>query len=207
MRRFPNSFPFVLSFFVSLSLNAEVKILIKFCFLLLTGKSHGGFQSLGKVVATSRRMPQPASLPSLRSEYAGNDPNVSLVPSGGGGWKSNKDTKEAQRDASGRGSASPPRAKHPTLEESTGKGDTERVGGTTALPSHHPPSQTRPHPQSSSPPPLSSTGHQFKSDFPSLEEQEGMSKKELEELHRRHREGEGSPEPQGKWKTGKESVS
>jgi len=166
------------------------------------GKSHG-FQSLGKVVATSRRMPQPASLPSLRSEYAGNDPNVSLVPSGGGGWKSKKDAKEAPREGGGRGSTSPPRAKHPTVEESTVKRDAGRVGSSsTAPPSHHPPAQTRPLPQSSSPPPLSSTGNQFKSDFPSLEEQEGMSKKELEELHRRHREGEGSPEPQGKWKTG-----
>ena len=57
------------------------------------GKSHG-LQSLGKVAATSRRIPGPASLPSLRSKNAGNDPTVNLVPSGGGGWKNTKDNKE-----------------------------------------------------------------------------------------------------------------
>ncbi len=42
-----------------------------------------GLQSLGKV-PTARRAP--ANLPSLKSETTGNDPNVSLVPSGTGGW-------------------------------------------------------------------------------------------------------------------------
>lgn len=48
--------------------------------LLLSGGGRGGLQSLGKV--SSRRMPTPVALPSLRSENAGNDPNISLVPSG-----------------------------------------------------------------------------------------------------------------------------
>lgn len=43
-----------------------------------------GLQSLGKV-ASVRRMPPPAHLPSLKSENSGNDPNVNLVPTGGSG--------------------------------------------------------------------------------------------------------------------------
>uniref|UniRef100_A0A1B6C1D3 BAT2 N-terminal domain-containing protein n=1 Tax=Clastoptera arizonana TaxID=38151 RepID=A0A1B6C1D3_9HEMI len=44
-----------------------------------------GMQSLGKVPNTRR---PPANLPSLKSEHSGNDPAVSLVPSGGTGWGS-----------------------------------------------------------------------------------------------------------------------
>lgn len=47
---------------------------------VVSGGGRGGLQSLGKV--SSRRMPTPVALPSLRSENAGNDPNISLVPSG-----------------------------------------------------------------------------------------------------------------------------
>ena len=45
-------------------------------FLIGAGVRHG-LQSLGKVAAT-RRVPPPASLPSLKSENLGNDPNVNL---------------------------------------------------------------------------------------------------------------------------------
>lgn len=55
-------------------------------FLLKVQPKHG-LQSLGKV-GTGRRMPPPANLPSLKSENSGNNPNISLVPSGGSGWGS-----------------------------------------------------------------------------------------------------------------------
>ncbi|XP_059171972.1 protein PRRC2C-like isoform X2 [Physella acuta] len=61
-----------------------------------------GLQSLGKV-SSLRRMPPPANLPSLKSENSGNDPSISLVPSGGSGWVS----KEEKKEGSGSG-AQPP---------------------------------------------------------------------------------------------------
>lgn len=55
--------------------------------LLLAAAPKHGLQSLGKVGA-GRRMPPPVNLPSLKSENSGNNPNISLVPSGGQGWGS-----------------------------------------------------------------------------------------------------------------------
>lgn len=52
-----------------------------------------GLQSLGKV-ATARRMPPPAHLPSLKSENKGNDPNVIIVPKDGTGWANKQDQPE-----------------------------------------------------------------------------------------------------------------
>lgn len=58
--------------------------------LTFIGATRHGLQSLGKI-GSSRRIPPPANLPSLKSENSGNDPTVSLVPSGGGGWGSSKE--------------------------------------------------------------------------------------------------------------------
>lgn len=171
-------------------------------YLLPTVKGSHGMQSLGKVAATSRRMPNPASLPSLRSENAGNDPSVALVPSGGGGWK--KDGKEAKEG--GDSPSPPPRPalkQEPPPRDEGAKGEAPRV--VRAPPP--PPLQQQPPP----PPPLRhpapSPGKRFKANFPSLEEQETMSKKEVEELHRRRgKDGAGSPEPGAGKRTGKAFV-
>lgn len=51
----------------------------------LLPRRNAGMQSLGKIPPTRR---VPANLPSLKSEHSGNDPAVSLVPSGSTGWGS-----------------------------------------------------------------------------------------------------------------------
>lgn len=77
-----------------------------------TGAARHGLQSLGKI-ATTRRVPPPANLPSLKSENSGNDPTVSLVPSGGGGWGSAKE-KKAETPAA---ASSTPQANAPTTHQ------------------------------------------------------------------------------------------
>ncbi|EGT44753.1 hypothetical protein CAEBREN_00462 [Caenorhabditis brenneri] len=48
--------------------------------------SRNGMQSVGKAANVFRRMPAPASLPSLRAENNGQDPTTPVVPQGGTGW-------------------------------------------------------------------------------------------------------------------------
>lgn len=75
-----------------LSLLPFIHILL-FC---LSAVPRHGLQSLGKV-ATARRMPPPAHLPSLKSENKGNDPNVIIVPKDGSGWVNKQEQPDQKR--------------------------------------------------------------------------------------------------------------
>ncbi|VDO76989.1 unnamed protein product, partial [Heligmosomoides polygyrus] len=70
-----------------------------------------GLTSVGKSVGVVRRMPPPATLPSLKSENNGQDPSTVVVPQGGGvGWNKAEpatDTSEVARTLPAYASAGP----------------------------------------------------------------------------------------------------
>lgn len=147
-----------------------------------------GLQSLGKV-ASMRRMPPPANLPSLKSENSGNDPNINLVPTGGSGWGNKEKEQEKTTAPTGQPpSTQPSQATAAPSAQSTTK--TTVAGSSATVTSSAAPSGTNSAPKSWSSVALGERGRPlgphspYQEEFPTLKssgEDKGKDGKKEEE--------------------------
>ncbi|GLG99492.1 Uncharacterized protein GBIM_05949 [Gryllus bimaculatus] len=114
-----------------------------------------GMQCLGKVPSARR---PPANLPSLKSEHSGNDPAVSLVPSGGTGWGSKPGETTGPAATTSQPHTTPPAANIPVVAPQPPVVAPVIPGAVTATPSAANP----PAPSQGPPPVMQQTVHSDK---------------------------------------------